>query len=127
MFWRAERRLGAPGPKRPGFFDWENGNMLEFDHVGSLRASRSRARIGSRSVVRATIRKSTRIYRVSALPEPDRTVPEAIKAIPPCCPRDAEIVIAPFIVGDFLEVVFVPKHINVREDMRYLKEGWFGK
>jgi hypothetical protein len=32
--------------------------------------------------VRATIRKSTRIYRVSALFEPDSTVPEAIKAIP---------------------------------------------
>jgi hypothetical protein len=36
-------------------------------------------------------------------------------------------VIAPFIVGDFLEVVFVRKHNKVREDMRYLKEGWFGK
>jgi hypothetical protein len=36
-----------------------------------------------------------------------------------------EILIPPFIVGDFLEVVFILKHNIVFEYMRYLKEGWF--
>ena len=37
-----------------------------------------------------------------------------------------EILIPPFVVGDFLEVVFVRKHGMVFEYMRYLKDGWFG-
>jgi hypothetical protein len=37
-----------------------------------------------------------------------------------------EILIPPFIVGDFLEVVFIRKHNTVFEYMHYLKEGWFG-
>lgn len=37
-----------------------------------------------------------------------------------------EVLILPFIVGDFLEVVFVRKHSMIFEYMRYLKEGWFG-
>jgi hypothetical protein len=37
-----------------------------------------------------------------------------------------EILIPPFIVGDFLEVVFVRKHGAIFEYMRYLKDGWFG-
>lgn len=37
-----------------------------------------------------------------------------------------EILIPPFIVGDFLEVVFVRRHGMVFEYMRYLKDGWFG-
>jgi len=40
--------------------------------------------------------------------------------------KDVEILIPPFIVGDFLEVVFVLKHGAVFEYMRYLKDGWFG-
>jgi len=38
-----------------------------------------------------------------------------------------EILIPPFIVGDFLEVAFVLKHGMVFEYMRYLKDGWFGQ
>jgi hypothetical protein len=38
-----------------------------------------------------------------------------------------EIPIPPFIVGDFLEVVFVRKHGMFFGHMRYLKDGWFGK
>ena len=38
-----------------------------------------------------------------------------------------EILIPPFIVGDFLEVVFIKKHNTIFEYMHYLKEGWFGK
>ena len=64
------------------------------------------------------------------------TVPEAIKNNPHVAFRvdklephlvDAEILIPPFIVGDFLEVVFVRKHNTIFEYMRYLKDGWFGK
>jgi hypothetical protein len=39
--------------------------------------------------------------------------------------KGQEILIPPFIVGDFLEVVFIHKHNIVFEYMRYLKEGWF--
>ena len=38
-----------------------------------------------------------------------------------------EVLIPPFTVGDFLEVVFVRKHGMVFEYMRYLKDGWFDK
>jgi hypothetical protein len=44
----------------------------------------------------------------------DSPVPDAVRYNPP------------FVVGDFLEVVFVRKHGMVFEYMRYLKDGWFG-
>jgi len=37
-----------------------------------------------------------------------------------------EILIPPFVVGDFLRVVFIRKHGAVFEYMQYLKPGWFG-
>jgi hypothetical protein len=40
--------------------------------------------------------------------------------------KDQEILIPPFVVADFVEVVFVRKHNTVFEYMHYLKEGWFG-
>jgi hypothetical protein len=67
--------------------------------------------------------------------EPGTTVPDAVRNNPHIAFRvDAlgphiegqEILIAPFIVGDFLEVVFIRKHNTVFEYMHYLKEGWFG-
>ena len=39
--------------------------------------------------------------------------------------KGLEIIIAPFVVGDFLEVVFVRKYNTIFEYMHYLKEGWF--
>jgi hypothetical protein len=66
--------------------------------------------------------------------EPDSTVPEIIKANPHIAFRVAalaphiegqEIIIPPFVVGDFLEVVFIRKHNTIFEYMHYLKEGWF--
>ena len=68
--------------------------------------------------------------------EPDSTVPEVIKNNPHvafrvedtrAAHRGTEILIPPFVVGDFLEVVFVLKHNTVFEYMRYLKEGWFDR
>lgn len=64
------------------------------------------------STVPATVRDNPHIaYRVDA--------------IEPLLASVDEILIPPFIVGDFLEVVFVLKHGTVFEYMRYLKEGWF--
>lgn len=66
--------------------------------------------------------------------EPDSMVPDAIKANPHIAFRvealaphiqGLEIVISPFVVGDFLEVVFVRKYGTLFEYMHYLKEGWF--
>jgi hypothetical protein len=49
-----------------------------------------------------------------------------VKALAPYL-KDCEILIPPFIVGDFLEVAFVRKHGMIFEYMRYLKNGCFGK
>ena len=66
---------------------------------------------------------------------PDSTVPAAVRDNPHVAYRvealgpyleGVEILIPPFVVGDFLEVVFVRKYGMVFEYMRYLKEGWFG-
>ena len=67
----------------------------------------------------------------------DSTVPDAVRYNPHVAYRvkdlkphleaeGVEILIPPFIVGDFLEVVFVRKHGAIFEYMRYLKDGWFG-
>ena len=67
----------------------------------------------------------------------DSTVPDAVRynshvayrvkeLAPHIEAEGVEILIPPFTVGDFLEVVFVRKHGVVFEYMRYLKEGWFG-
>lgn len=69
--------------------------------------------------------------------EPDSQVPDAVKDNPHIAYRvddlaphlaepGVEILIPPFVVGDFLEVVFVRKYGTIFEYMRYLKEGWFG-
>ena len=68
--------------------------------------------------------------------EPDSSVPEAIKANPHIAFRvsalephlkapGVEIIIPPFVVGDFLEVVFVRKYNTIFEYMHYLRDGWF--
>ena len=61
------------------------------------------------------------------MPDLVRTIrisPFASKRIAPHI-KGQEILIPPFIVGDFLEVVFIRKHNTVFEYMRYLKDGWF--
>jgi hypothetical protein len=67
--------------------------------------------------------------------EPDSTVPRAVRDNPHIAFRvealgphiaGQEILIPPFVVGDFLEVVFIRKYDTVFEYMHYLKEGWFG-
>jgi hypothetical protein len=67
--------------------------------------------------------------------EPDSTVPQVIKDNPHIAFRvddlaphmeGQEIIIAPFTVGDFVEVVFIRKHNTIFEYMHYLKDSWFG-
>lgn len=66
----------------------------------------------------------------------DSTVPAAVRDNPHIAFRvhdlkphleaeGVELLIAPFVVGDFLEVAFVRKHGVIFEYMRYFKEGWF--
>jgi hypothetical protein len=66
---------------------------------------------------------------------PDTTVPEAVRASPHVAYRvdsidpyieGLEVLIPPFIVGDFVRVVFVRKHGMVFEYMQYLNDTWFG-
>lgn len=66
--------------------------------------------------------------------EPDSPVPEVIKINPHIAFRvtslapyiaGLDIIIPPFVVGDFLEVVFVRKYNTIFEYMHYLREGWF--
>jgi hypothetical protein len=41
--------------------------------------------------------------------------------------KGQQIIISPFVVGDFVEAVFIWKHDAVFEYMRYLKDGWFDR
>jgi hypothetical protein len=67
--------------------------------------------------------------------EPDSTVPQVIKDNPHVAFRvddlaphmeGQEIIIPPFTVGDFVEVVFIRKHNTIFEYMHYLNDSWFG-
>jgi hypothetical protein len=62
-------------------------------------------------------------------------VPEAVRANPHVAYRvealeplieGQEILIPPFVVGDFVRVVFIQKYGIVFEYMQYLSDGWFG-
>jgi hypothetical protein len=63
------------------------------------------------------------------------SVPEAVRVNPHVAYKvevlephieGQEILIPPFVVGDFVRVVFIRKHGVVFEYMQYLKENWFG-
>jgi hypothetical protein len=64
----------------------------------------------------------------------DTTVPQVIRDNPHVAFRvddlkpwieGQEIIIPPFVVDDFLEVVFIRKYGAIFEYAHYLKEGWF--
>ena len=68
--------------------------------------------------------------------EPDSTVPELVKNHPHVAYRvddiephirGQQIIIPPFVVGGFVEAVFIWKYDAVFEYMRYLKDGWFNR
>ena len=69
-----------------------------------------------------------RYDRGTTVPEIVRNNPHIayrIEALEPYIERQ-EILIPPFVVSDFLRVVFIRKYGAVFEYMQYLKEGWFG-
>jgi hypothetical protein len=111
------------------------GIMLEFDHVGiTTTVVQPDENWVEQSRVWVTNPRNSPHHIEFLRYEPDSTVPDAIKNNPHIAFRvdklepnlvDAEILIPPFIVGDFLEVVFVRKHNTIFEYMRYLKDGWF--
>ena len=74
---------------------------------------------------RATLERHARVFRegLSGLDNPH--IAYRVAELAPHI-EGQEILIPPFIVGDFLEVVFIRKHGAIFEYMRYLKEGWFG-
>jgi hypothetical protein len=112
--------------------------MYEFDHVGittTIRQPNEDWVEQSRVWVTNPRQHPEKIEFLRY--EPDSTVPEVIKANPHVAFRVAsleehlrqpgvEIIIPPFVVGDFLEVVFVRKYNTIFEYMHYLKDGWFG-
>ena len=65
----------------------------------------------------------------STVPGPVRDNPHIAYRVKELAPhlRGVEILIPPFVVGDFVEVVFVRKHGVVFEYMRYLNDSWFGR
>ena len=64
----------------------------------------------------------------TTVPEIERNNPHIAYRVDAIEPKieGQEILIEPFIVGDFLKVVFIRKYGTVFEYMQYLKEGWFG-
>jgi hypothetical protein len=65
------------------------------------------------------------------VPEPVRNNPHVAYRVKDLKPHmeapGVEIIIPPFVVADFVEVVFVRKHGMIFEYMHYLKDGWFGR
>ena len=110
--------------------------MLVFDHVGiTTTAKQPNENWVERSRVWVTNPHEHPEHIEFLRYEPDSAVPGIVKANPHIAFRvealrphieGQEIVIAPFTVGDFLEVVFVWKHNTLFEYMHYLRDGWFG-
>ena len=110
--------------------------MLVFDHVGiTIKIKQPSENWVAQSRVWVTSPRDHPEHIEFLRYEPDSTVPELIKANPHIAFRvetltphieGQEIIIPPFVVGDFLEVVFVRKYNTIFEYMHYLKEGWFG-
>lgn len=112
--------------------------MFEFDHVGITTAIRQPDENWvEQSRVWVTNPRNHPEHIEFLRYEPDSTVPDIIKASPHIAFRvsshkehlqqpGVEIIIPPFVVGDFLEVVFVRKYNTIFEYMHYLKDGWFG-
>ncbi len=71
-------------------------------------------------------------YRADTqVPEPVRFNPHVAYRVKDLRPHmeaeGVEIIIPPFVVADFVEVVFVRKYGMIFEYMHYLKDGWFGR
>ena len=112
--------------------------MLTFDHVGLTTTVRQPNEDWvEQSRVWVTNPRNHPEHIEFLRYEPDSTVPDFVKQNPHVAFRvdslaphlaapGVEIIIPPFVVGDFLEVVFVKKYGALFEYMHYLKDGWFG-
>ena len=126
--------VAPPSP----FLSVQGRPMFDFDHVGiTTTAKHPDENWVEQSRVWVTNPRKHPEHIEFLRYEPGSTVPDVIKANPHIAFRvsaladhlkqpGVEIVIAPFTVGDFLEVVFVKKHNTIFEYMHYLKDGWFG-
>jgi hypothetical protein len=94
--------------------------MFVFDHVEITTPCRSRAKTGLNRAVCGT--SPTR----QCLSLSERTPLSHSGSRRSHLIFNQEVLIPPFVVGDFLEVVFVRKHNTIFEYIHYLKEGWFG-
>lgn len=113
--------------------------MFEFDHVGLTTTDKQPQEDWvEQSRVWVTNPRHHPEHIEFLRYEPDSTVPEFVKRNPHVAFRvealephlkapGVEIIIPPFVVGDFLEVVFVKKYGALFEYMHYLKDGWFGE
>jgi hypothetical protein len=109
--------------------------MYEFDHVGiTTTIKQPNEDWVEQSRVWVTNPRNHPEHIEFLRYEPDSRVPEAIKANPHIAFRVAElaphikgqeIIIPPFVVGDFVEVAFIRKYNTIFEYMHYLKDGWF--
>ena len=112
--------------------------MFDFDHVGITTAfMQPNEDWVEQSRVWVTNPRNHTEHIEFLRYEPNSTVPEIIKTNPHIAFRvsklephlivsGVEVIIPPFVVGDFLEVVFVKKYNTIFEYMHYLKDGWFG-
>lgn len=112
--------------------------MFEFDHVGiTTSITQPDENWVEQSRVWVTNPKKHPEHIEFLRYEPDSKVPETIKLNPHIAFRvssleerikeaGVDVIIPPFVVGDFVEVVFVRKYNTIFEYMHYLKDGWFG-
>ncbi|WEJ57011.1 hypothetical protein [Devosia sp. FJ2-5-3] len=112
--------------------------MFEFDHVGiTTTVKQPQEDWVEQSRLWVTNPRNHPEHIEFLRYEPDSPTPDLVKNNPHVAYRIDdmqarlaevdEVLIPPFIVGDFLEVAFVLKHGMVFEYMRYLKDGWFGQ
>jgi len=110
--------------------------MLVFDHVGLTTTEPQPDENWIEQSRRWVTNPRNHPEHIEFLRYPDgTTVPEAVRNNPYVAFRvealephmeGQEIVISPFVVADFVRVIFVRKHGAIFEYMQYLNDSWFG-
>ena len=132
----ASEMTGGGASGAAAMFSAEERPMFVFDHVGiTTTVKQPDENWVEQSRVWVTNPRDHPEHIEFLRYEPGTTVPAAVRNNPHIAFRvddlgphieGQEILIPPFVVGDFLEVVFIRKYDTVFEYMHYLKEGWFG-
>jgi len=110
--------------------------MLEFDHVGLTTTEpqpgedwieQSRCWVTNPRKHPEHI-EFLRYAEGTTVPEPVRTHPHVAFKVQSLEPHieGQEILIPPFVVADFVRVVFIRKYGMIFEYMQYLNDRWFG-